>query len=112
MKNMLCALALSVCAAVAKSAEYVPARYIVDLGCHNTNGTCYVTLDGSGFGSSLGCALGVTTQFRFDDADTAIGRRSWASMLFAFSMKKHVGVSVNGCTAQGYPKLDFFVISD
>ena len=51
------------------SAESVGPRKIFSLGCHNTDGTCYVTLEGAAFGASLNCAGALTNQFRFDDGD-------------------------------------------
>lgn len=94
------------------SAEDTGMRKIVSLGCHHGNGTCYVTLDGSPFGRSLGCASGATNHFRFDDGDTAIGRRSYASFLAAFLSNKLVSVSVSGCTSQGVPMLTYFFVSN
>ena len=90
------------------AAEGTGPRRILDVGCHNTDGTCYVTLDGTSFGASLGCAKAPTTQFRFDNGDTAIGKRSYASFLSAFLSGKSVSVYLEGCTSQGFPKLIYF----
>src|SRR6266568_7193294 len=70
--------------------ESVGPRKVLDVGCHNTDGTCYVTLDGSAFGSTLGCLTGATTEFRFDNGDTTIGRRAYASFLSALLSGKSV----------------------
>ncbi len=110
------ALNLAVAAAAtaplaAHAAEDLGARTVTNLGCHHGNGTCYVGLSGAPFGSSLGCTINPSTQFRFDDGDTAIGRRSYASFLAAYLAGKSVTAVVSGCTSQGYPALSFFVIA-
>ena len=102
-------LALTQIAAVAAPPiEYVEARKIIDLGCHNVDGTCFVTLQGAPFGSTLACASGATSQFRFDNGDTAIGRRSYASFLAAYLSGRAISVAVQGCTGQGVPALYYF----
>ena len=94
------------------AAEYPSNRLITDIGCHHVNAICYVTLDGGTLGSSLGCPVAPTSEFRFDDGDTAIGRRTYASLLAAFLAKKHVSFMVDGCTVQGYPKLTYFHVTE
>jgi len=96
----------------ALAAEYVGNRMVTDVGCHHVNPICYVTLDGAAFGSSLGCPVASSNEFRFDDGDTAIGRRSYASLLAAFLAKKHISVVLDGCTSQGAPKLYYFHVTD
>lgn len=96
----------------ADAAEMVGYRLVSMVGCHHTNGTCYAQLDGAAFGTTTGCTISSTNEFRFDDGDTAIGRRSYASLLTAYLTKKHVSVNLNGCTGQGYPKLDYFQVMD
>ncbi|HET7329842.1 hypothetical protein [Dyella sp.] len=92
-------------------ADETPAsRNIVSLGCHDVGGTCYVTLDGPSFGSSLGCSVGATTQFRFDNGNTDEGRRAYASFLAAYLSGKRVTVDLSGCSTQGYPQLVYYYI--
>lgn len=91
--------------------ETVASRKVVGVGCHNSDGTCFVTLDGSPFGSTLGCAVGVSNDFRFDNGDTSSGKRAYASFLAASLAGKVVSVSLEGCTAQGYAKLAYFFVS-
>lgn len=90
--------------------EQTTPRHIVSLGCHDVNGTCFVTLDGTPFGSTLGCSVGAITQFRFDNGDTDEGKRAYASFLAAFLAGKQVSVDLSGCTTQGYPQLVYFNI--
>ncbi|HSI48017.1 MAG TPA: hypothetical protein VLA61_07090 [Ideonella sp.] len=86
-------------------------RKIVDIGCHNVDGTCFVTLSGAAFGASMGCG-GATNEFRFDNGDTAIGRRSYASLLAAYLAGKTISVYLDGCTGQNMPALRYFHIND
>jgi hypothetical protein len=102
-------LALSF-AAHADATESLVDRKIVSIGCHETSGTCYVTLDGAHFGTVDGCTIGATNEFRWDDADTANGRRAYASLLTAFTMQSPMSITVSGCSTQGWPKLAMFRI--
>jgi len=111
LRRCLAVLALAAAGFAADSAaatEGVSTRKILDVGCHNTDGVCFVTLDGASFGSSLGCAVSVTNEFRFDNGDTSIGRRSYASILAAFLSGRSVSIVLNGCTNQGFPALHYF----
>ncbi|TBV76311.1 hypothetical protein [Pseudoxanthomonas winnipegensis] len=102
---------LSMISAGALAGEELARRRVVDIGCHNTDGTCYIKLDGSPFGSTLGWPVGVGNEFRFDNGDTTIGARAYASFLAAFTSERPVTVHVEGCTSQGYPNLRFFTIN-
>lgn len=95
----------------ALAGELVGPRKIVDLGCHNMDGTCFVTLAGDAFGATQGCVSALSNDFRFDNGDTAVGKRSYASLLAAFLSGKSVTVYLEGCTAQGVAKLAWFHIS-
>jgi hypothetical protein len=96
----------------ATAAEWVPGRNIVDIGCHAGDGTCFVTLSGAPFGANEGCSQGsLFNQFRFDNADTSDGRRTYASMLTAFTAGRKVSVYISGCSVQGVPSLGYFSIS-
>lgn len=109
MKQLLGLCAILVLAvSVAWAGEDLGTRKISNLGCHNGDGTCYVTLEGATFGSSLGCPNAPVPEFRFDNADTDAGKRSYATFLSAFLYGKPVVVHVDGCTQQGYPKLQYF----
>jgi hypothetical protein len=96
----------------AYAGEDVIARKIVDFGCQNNNGTCFVDLDGAAFGASLGCPTGATNQFRFDNSDTAVGKRTLAAFMAAYLSGKHVAVHLEGCSSQGYPTITYFYIMD
>lgn len=93
--------------------ENVVARHITNIGCHHVNGTCYVTLDGAAFGAAENCtgATAGSNQFRFDDANSADGRRTYASMLEAFLSQRPVTVFIRGCSVQGKPSLLYYEIS-
>lgn len=93
-------------------AETVLARKIVSIGCHHGNGTCYVQLDGAPFGGGEGCATGPTHEFRWDNAETADGRRTYASMMAAYLQQKKVGVSIVGCSSQSVPSLSYYRLYD
>jgi hypothetical protein len=92
--------------------EDIGFRKIVGIGCHNIDGTCFVTVDGAVFGASLGCASGATTSFRFDNGDTAIGKRTFAALMAAYLSGKHVEVYLTGCSVQGFPAIKYFNIAD
>lgn len=83
-------------------------RKIQSVGCHNTNGTCYVSLDGAPFGSPLGCPIASTNEFRFDNAETADSKRAYASFFAAFLSGKTVTVTLTGCSSQGVPMLHYY----
>jgi hypothetical protein len=106
----ICAVVLSVQNASAWEDLNSP-RLIDKLGCHHVDGTCYVVLDGAAFGSTLGCSVAVGNEFRFDEGDSAIGIRSYASLLAAKLKGRSVNVSIDGCTKQGFPKLRTFLIN-
>lgn len=95
----------------ALAGETLGARKIVGLGCHNTNGVCFVTLDGGAFGATLGCSVGATNDFRFDNGDTANGKRTYAALVAASIAGKSVSVYVDGCTSQGYPNLIYYYVA-
>jgi hypothetical protein len=97
--------------APAESREDLGPRKIIEIGCHHGDGTCFVTLEGAPFGATLNCVYTPTTQFRFDNSDTPIGRRTYAAMLAAKMADKPVHVVVSGCSIQGWPGLSHWWIS-
>lgn len=90
--------------------DFVGGRHITHIGCHHVDGTCYVSLDGAAFGAAENCvnAPAGGNEFRFDNADTANGRRTYASLLAAFLSQRSVAVLIRGCSAQGVPSLLYF----
>jgi hypothetical protein len=98
--------------ATSHASDYPANRYITTIGCHQTDGTCFVNLDGAAFGASEGCVQGGSNQFRFDNADTPNGRRTYASLLSAYLAKKRVDVAISGCSSQGVPTLTYFLVRD
>lgn len=105
---VICWIYASLFSTSALAGESIGARKIVGIGCHNTNAVCYVTMDGAAFGASLGCTVGATNDFRFDNGDTAIGRRTYAALMAAFMAGKSVTLYLDGCTGQGYPNLIYY----
>ncbi|HCQ9872900.1 hypothetical protein KPF69_12530 [Acinetobacter baumannii] len=111
MKKLLFFVFLTLCFNTTLfAAEGVEGRKIIDIGCHADSGTCYVSLSGNPFGSTLGCPVSNTNEFRFDNAETPHGKRAYASLLAAFLAKKTVDIYLAGCTSQGHPNLIFFHI--
>ncbi|OWQ90801.1 hypothetical protein CDN99_11575 [Roseateles aquatilis] len=92
-------------AAQTASAEDLGWRRVLTVGCHNTDNTCFVQVDGPPFGQSLGCSRTPDTEFRFDNGDTPQGRRAYASFLLALNSGAPILVTVDGCTQQGTAKL-------
>lgn len=88
--------------------EDVLNRKIVDIGCHLSNDTCYVTLSGTQFGSAEKCIYGPSTEFRFGSG-TPHGKRVYASLLAAFLAKKTVDAYITGCF-EGRITLEYFHI--
>lgn len=113
--NMLSIFKIGVCWLIVllsstANAEALIGRKVKLAGCHNTDGTCYVDLDGAAFGSSYSCSNAPTNQFRFDNGETVIGRRAYASFLTALLSGRPVTVVVNGCSKQGWPMLHYFYL--
>ncbi|WP_288454723.1 hypothetical protein [uncultured Acinetobacter sp.] len=88
--------------------ENINSRKIIDIGCHVNDGICYVRLDGPEFGSTLGCSITSTNQFRFDNANSVNGKRAFAALYAAFLTQKVVDVYLSGCTSQGSPQLLYY----
>ena len=93
--------------------DHVTGRHITSIGCHHVDATCYVSLDGPAFGAAENCAQDPAggNQFRFDNADTANGRRTYASLLAAFLSQRPVSVLIRGCSAQGKPSLVYYEVA-
>lgn len=105
-------VAIVLASPAATAGEAINARTILNIGCHNFDATCFVELSGSQFGGALACPSGVTSEFRFDNADSDPGKRTYATMLSAFVSGKAVSVMVDGCSVHGWPKLQYFRVHD
>lgn len=92
----------------ANAGESVEGRQILLVGCHLSDNTCFATLDGPQFGGTLGCAVGATNEFRFENADTEPGKRAYGTLLASSLSGRRVTVFVEGCTGQGRPKLSYY----
>ena len=76
-------------------------RKITDIGCRHNAGICFVTLDDAPFGASIGCKGAPTNEFRFDDGDTVIGRRTFAALLAALIVTLMAGCTADKSTFSG-----------
>ena len=107
---LLLAAAAVYCLPAQAAIEPLGSRKILDLGCHHADGTCFVSLDGAPFGASLGCVHTSTNQFRFDNSETAAGRRTYAAMLAAMLSNRSVAVTLTGCSNQGFPTVSWWIL--
>jgi len=107
------ALLSAVIPTASRADDLVTGRHITRIGCHHVNSTCYVSLDGAAFGAAESCASAPagSNQFRFDNADTVDGRRTYASFLAAFLSQRTVSVLIRGCSAQGMPSLVYYEVA-
>jgi len=94
----------------ALSDELAANRLIVGIGCYQPGNTCFVALDGSTFGAGEKCAVGATTEIRWDDADQPNGKRTFAALYSAYLMGKHVNVYIHGCSKEGRPTLYYYYV--
>jgi hypothetical protein len=113
-KIATCALIASIglIGSSARAAENTGYRKIIYVGCHHFNNICFIQLEGSPFGGSLGCASGPTNEFRIDNADTVIGRRTYSTLLAAHLSGRTVAVQLDGCSSQGGPALLWFHVGN
>jgi len=88
------------------SAEWSGFRNIVELGCMKSEGTCWVTLEGSAMTGAPGCS---SPALRWDVKNDANGKNFYALFLLAQASKKRVALNVDGCySAQpNYPTFTF-----
>ncbi len=112
VKSVLVVATAFICVvqAQAQPVESLGNRRIQSVGCHHSDNTCFVTLDGAAFGATLGCSITSTTEFRFDNADTSGGRRTHAAMFAAHMANRSVAVAVAGCSRQGYPSVAWWYV--
>ncbi|TVT77111.1 hypothetical protein [Acinetobacter colistiniresistens] len=106
-KNIIFILILAI-SSTTFAAESISNRKIIDIGCHISSDTCFVTLSGPVFGSLENCTYTPTNEFRFSGGTTS-GKRTYASLLTAFISKKTVDVYITGCYG-GWATLEFFHI--
>jgi len=66
-------------------------RTITLIGCHNVDNTCFIILDGPGFGVNQGC-VDSGTGVRWDNGDTSEGKRTYATFLAAYLAGKKVDI--------------------
>ncbi|WP_151779956.1 hypothetical protein [Acinetobacter bereziniae] len=110
LKNLILVFAL-IFSSLSYADENINSRKIINIGCHVNDGICYVRLNGPEFGSTLGCSISSTNQFRFDNANSTNGKRAFAALYAAFLTQKVVDVYLSGCTSQGFPQLIYYGIN-
>ena len=77
--------------------EFTGARTISHIGCHLNDDTCFVELDGSPVGGSVGCA---TNSVRWA-VNTKPSGKSWLALFTAAHLTgKKVGLQIDGCHTQ------------
>lgn len=76
------------------SAESSGFRNITDLGCHNGDGTCYISLDGAPVTGASGCS---SNSIRWDSRNDANGKATLALMMMAKSLNLKVLVYTSSC---------------
>jgi hypothetical protein len=94
-------------AAAAASAQVVPTGYrkILSLGCHRTDTTCFVEIEGAAVGP-LGCQA---TSVRWDTANTP-GKNHLALFMSAQARGKRVSLAISpACYANqpNFPTFDY-----
>ncbi len=81
-------------------AEDTGFRNIIEYGCHKSDGTCFVSLDGPAFTGAPEC---VGNQLRWDTKGDANGK-SWLAMIMAAAASgKKINFYVSGCQSPGHP---------
>nr|VFK79319.1 MAG: hypothetical protein BECKSD772D_GA0070982_10452 [Candidatus Kentron sp. SD] len=94
---------------IAVSAEYTGVRNILNMGCHNVDNTCYVTISGSSVGPS-GCR---STSIRWNEQHDANGKSVLALLTGAFLAGKQASFSISGSCYRyqnNYPTFTYFSI--
>jgi hypothetical protein len=71
-------------------------RSISDFGCHNTDGTCYLTIDGDEVSGGSNCT---SRSIRWDSRNDPNGKTWLALLLTAKSLGTKVGFYVGSCYA-------------
>ena len=79
------------------------------IGCHNFDNTCFIILDGPGFGVNQGC-VNSGTGVRWDNGDTSEGKRTYATFLADYLAGKKVDITLYGCSRQSFPTLIWYVV--
>jgi hypothetical protein len=84
-------------------------RNIVDMGCHNSDGTCYILVDGSPVTGAAGCS---SNSLRWDARSDPNGRSTLALLMMAKSQGLRVSAYVSSCYALQpiYPQIQYINI--
>jgi len=93
-KMMIVVVVAHLTAGVVQAAESTGYRKIVGVGCHIRNDVCFVTLEGSAYGSTLGCS---STQARWSVESTPGGMKNFSLITSAWLAGKEVDLYINGC---------------
>ena len=81
-------------------------RNIVDFGCHNVDGTCYVTIDGNPVSGGSNCT---SNSVRWDSKNDTNGRSWLVFILAAKTSNLKVGFNINQCylNQANYPTFNY-----
>ena len=88
------------------SAETSGWRNILDLGCHDFDGTCYVTLDGAPVTGSPGCS---SNSIRWNAQSDINGKSTLAIMMMANATGSKVSIYTDKCypAQAAFPQLTY-----
>ena len=78
------------------SGEYTGWRKIVDLGCNDDSGTCFVTVDGPAVSGSTGC---LNNNLRWDVNNDPNGKSTLALLMMANGLGSRVAIYTARCYA-------------
>nr|VFK21079.1 MAG: hypothetical protein BECKLFY1418C_GA0070996_10852 [Candidatus Kentron sp. LFY] len=93
----------------ASAAYHTGVRNIVNMGCHNVDNTCYVTISGSSIGPSS-CN---STSIRWNEKYDANGKSVLALLTAAFLAGKRASFAISDSCYQyqnNYPTFTYFFI--
>lgn len=87
---------LSLLSGVSRAGQETGFRNITSVGCHRSDGTCFIIVDGSGFYGGGATCSEIRNEVRFSTED-ANGKRNYMTLLSAYMVGKKVSFYVNGC---------------
>ena len=93
-KLVVLTLVASFVAVPSFAAEWSDYRKIQAFGCHKTDGTCYMTLEGAPLTGAPGCSQ---TSVRWDVKNDPNGKTWLALVMLAHATNGRIAVYVDGC---------------
>lgn len=84
-------------------------RSIQSIGCHRSDGTCYIDIDGPAVTGGSGCT---SNSVRWDSKNDTNGKNWLALVMLAKSLNKKINLNIDGCYSPqpSYPTFTFGVI--